>query len=79
VIGRLALANGMEAQEVHTHSNDARGEFSAAWVLVCERREFFRVPEVASVAVPAAPAAQIWTDDYSSLLPLVRWRVGGAR
>ncbi len=38
VVGRLAEANGMEAQEVHTAANEARGEMQAAWVLVSARR-----------------------------------------
>jgi hypothetical protein len=77
VIGRLAEANGMEAQEVHTAANVERGEMQAAWVLVSARREFFEVPEVARIGVPVAASGTLWTDDYSSLLPLVRWQIGG--
>jgi hypothetical protein len=77
VIGRLAQANGMEAQEVHTAANEERGEMQAAWVLVSARREFFAVPEVARTGVPVAASGALWTDDYSSLLPLVRWQIGG--
>jgi hypothetical protein len=75
VIGRLAEANGMEAQEVHTAANDARGEMQAAWMLVSARREFFEVPEIDRAAVPVAASGALWTDDYSSLLPLVRWQL----
>jgi hypothetical protein len=76
VIGRLAEANGMEAQEVHTAANDARGEMQAAWVLVSTRREFFDAPEIERAGVPVAASGALWTDDYSSLLPLVRWNLG---
>ena len=78
VVARLAEANGMEAQEVHTTANEARGEMQATWMLVSARREFFAVPEVARASVPVAAAGALWTDDYSSLLPLVRWQVGAA-
>jgi hypothetical protein len=78
VIGRLAVANGLEAQEVGTSANDARGEYTATWILVSGRREFFDVPEVMRAGVPVAAAAALWTDDYSSLLPLVRWGRGKA-
>jgi len=76
VIGRLAEAQGMEAATVETQANAARGEFQATWVLVSERREFFALPEIERVAVPVAAGGALWTDDYSSLLPLVRWRIG---
>jgi hypothetical protein len=79
VIGRLAEANGMEAQEVHTPANEERGEMQAAWVLVSARREFFEAPEVARMGVPVAASGALWTDDYSSLLPLVRWNLGEAK
>jgi hypothetical protein len=79
VIGRLAEANGMEAQEVHTAANEERGEMQAAWVLVSARREFFEVPEVARMGVPVAASGALWTDDYSSLLPLVRWNLGAVK
>lgn len=77
VIGRLAEAHGMEAQEVHTAAKETRGEMQAAWVLVSARREFFDVPEVARTSVPVAASGALWSDDYSSLLPLVRWQLGG--
>jgi hypothetical protein len=79
VIGRLAAANGMEAQEVHTAANEQRGELQAAWVLVSARREFFEAPEVARAGVPVAASGTLWTDDYSSLLPLVRWNMSQAK
>jgi spermidine synthase len=79
VIGRLAEANGMEAQEVHTAASPERGEMQAAWMLVSARREFFEVPEVERAAVPVAASGALWTDDYSSLLPLVRWNLGGTK
>ncbi|HWZ50212.1 MAG TPA: fused MFS/spermidine synthase [Granulicella sp.] len=78
VVARLAEANGMEAQEVHTAANDARGEMQAAWVLVSARKEFFQLPEVERAGVPVSAGA-LWTDDYSSLLPLVRWGMGEAK
>jgi hypothetical protein len=62
---------------VHTAANVERGEMQAAWVLVSARREFFEVPEVARIGVPVAASGTLWTDDYSSLLPLVRWQIGG--
>jgi hypothetical protein len=76
VIGRLAEANGLEAQVVESAANEARGELQATWVLVSARREFFTQPLVSRASVPVAASGALWTDDYSSLLPLVRWGTG---
>jgi hypothetical protein len=76
VIGRLAEANGLEAQVVESEANEARGDLQASWVLVSARREFFAQPEVSRASVPVSAGGTLWTDDYSSLLPLVRWGTG---
>ena len=73
VLGRLAQASGMQARVVDSAEKDWRGEFASTWVLLSERGDLFAVPEVAQDAVAAPVGAAMWTDDYSSLLPLVRW------
>ena len=73
VLGRLAKADGMQARLFESVGKESRGEFTATWVLLSERGEFFAIPEVESAAVAAPAGAAMWTDDYSSLLPLVRW------
>ncbi|HEY1986052.1 MAG TPA: fused MFS/spermidine synthase [Terracidiphilus sp.] len=74
-IALLAGAAGMQAMRVSNLSNDNRGEFSSTWVLVTENPDFFQRPEVARAAhAPTLkPGLKLWTDDYSSLLPLLRW------
>jgi spermidine synthase len=71
----LASSAGMQAMRVSNLSNDNRGEFSATWVLVTASPGFFEQPEVAraSHAATLKPGLKLWTDDYSSLLPLLRW------
>jgi hypothetical protein len=73
VLGRLAKVSGMQARVVDSASKDWRGEFASTWVLLSERGDLFTVPEVAQDAIAAPVGAATWTDDYSSLLPLVRW------
>ena len=73
VIARLAEAQGMTAREVESVGRAAQGTFDASWVLVSEREAFFAVPEVERAITPVSGRAALWTDDYSSLLPLVRW------
>ncbi len=74
-IALLARNSGMKAARVSSGANDDRGEFSAYWVLLSENAAFFAEPEVAARAKPPVfrPGLRLWTDDYSSLLPLLRW------
>jgi hypothetical protein len=78
-IAALAQASGLQARVVNTQANDDRGEFRASWVLVTDRADFFRLPAVAGVAHPVRlqPGLRAWTDDYSSLLPILQWRLPG--
>jgi SAM-dependent methyltransferase len=71
----LAQSGGMKAVRISSVANADRGEFSANWVLLTDNAAFFSEPEVANAAVPPAfkTGLRLWTDDYSSLLPLLRW------
>jgi spermidine synthase len=71
----LAKAAGMDARRVSSVENIERGEFSATWMLLTTNAGYFEQPEVASLArQPVANSSiHLWTDDYSSLLPLLRW------
>jgi hypothetical protein len=76
-IAELAAASGMEARVFDTPSNNARGEYRATWVLVTDDAKFFLQPDVASaaLAIRRKPGLHAWTDDYSSLLPILQWRL----
>jgi SAM-dependent methyltransferase len=71
----LAQSAGMRAMRVSSLGNDDRGEFSAYWVLISDNADFFAQPAVAAAVKPPVlkPGLRLWTDDYSSLLPLLRW------
>ena len=71
----LANSAGMDVRRVTSAANDERGEFTATWMLLTDSPNFFAQPQVAAAArVPVADnKARLWTDDYSSLLPLIRW------
>jgi hypothetical protein len=75
-IALLASSAGMRSGIVHSPSRDARGEFSASWVLVSSNDSFWALPEIAAAAkpIPVPPKLRLWTDDYSSLLPILNWR-----
>jgi spermidine synthase len=74
-IALLAQAAGMDARRVSSMANEQRGEYTATWMLLTNNPSFFAQPEVATHArQPDVDAkARVWTDDYSSLLPLIRW------
>jgi hypothetical protein len=71
----LAASAGMQAMRVSSLSNDERGEYGATWMLFTDNPLFFTQPELVSHARPPSlkPGLRLWTDDYSSLLPLLRW------
>ncbi len=73
-VALLAASSGMEVMRVPSMEKDARGEFNATWMLVTNNSDFFAQPELSS-ARPAhlKPGLRVWTDDYSALLPLLRW------
>jgi spermidine synthase len=76
-VAALAAASGMEARVVDTPAQEWRGEYRATWVLVSNNAAFFVQPQVAASAreIPAKAGLRAWTDDYSSLLPLLQWRL----
>jgi hypothetical protein len=76
-VAALAAASGMEARVVDTPPQEWRGEYRATWVLVSNNAAFFAQPQVAAFArgIHEKPGLRAWTDDYSSLLPLLQWRL----
>ncbi len=74
-VAELARAADMQCRLVDTGSNNSRGEYRASWVLVTNNSEFLSQPEVVSSAwlVLRKRGLYPWTDDRSSLLPLLQW------
>jgi spermidine synthase len=76
-IALLAASAGMESRLVDSAPAESRGEYRATWVLVTKNASFLEQPEIANVVqtIPAKPGLRAWTDDDSSLLPILQWRV----
>ncbi len=74
-IALMAKSAGMRAVTVTTGANDQRGEFTATWMLLSDNADFFAKPDVAhSIRQPQELAGlRPWTDDFSSLLPVLHW------
>ena len=73
-IAQLAASANMTARVVDSPLNESRGAYRSTWVLVSNNTAFFDRPDIAAVALPAdpIPGLRTWTDDYSSLLPILR-------
>jgi len=71
---------GMKALLVHSGDNEARGLFAADWVILTANDSLATLPALVNAAQPIeeVPGLRLWTDDYSSLLPLLRWQSGFA-
>jgi len=74
-IALLAKACGMRAMTVTSAANDDRGEFTATWMLLSDDADFFEKPEVARAGRQPSDIKGLrpWTDDFSSLLPVLHW------
>lgn len=74
-IAQLARDAGMQARRVSTVGNETPGEFSSTWMLVTDNGSFLANPAIAnhSAAPTLKPGLRTWTDDYSALLPVLRW------
>ncbi len=73
-IAQLAIAASMQSKLVESAGDEATGSYRSTWVLLTNSSTFFNHPQVAPVATatPTTPLLQPWTDDYSSLLPIVQ-------
>ena len=74
-IAALAASAGMEARHVYSLGKDTPGEYSSTWILVTDNASFFLQPELVAHAFfpDTRPGLKPWTDDYSALLPVLRW------
>jgi len=76
VVDDLARHAAMQAAFILNEGDDDIGEYSSDWVLVTSNQEFLARKEVADAADPivSRPNLRLWTDDYSSVLPILRWK-----
>lgn len=75
LVAALAKTVGWEARVVVTGDDPAAGATAAEWVVAGPPGGLVDDERVLGASQPAskAPGLRPWTDDYASLLPLVRW------
>ncbi|WP_158944478.1 fused MFS/spermidine synthase [Granulicella sp. S190] len=73
-IAQVAKASGMQTSLIESHPDDSLGAYRATWVLLSASSAFFERPEIASVgsAITTGTHLRVWTDDYSSILPVLQ-------
>jgi len=72
-IAQLAAASHMQARVVDSAGDPSAGAYVSTWVLLTGSASFFDNPNVEPTASPIYAAhLRTWTDDYSSLLPILQ-------
>ncbi len=73
-IAQLAAASHMPARVIDSPDNVSTGAYRSTWVLLTDSPTFFANPNVEPAANPIAIPTHLrpWTDDYSSLLPILQ-------
>jgi spermidine synthase len=76
VVKEQADHAGLRAVLVSTEDDDDTGAYSSDWVLVTANEKFLELPEIAKASekIEPKPGIRLWTDDYSSLLPILNLR-----
>ena len=76
VVQEQADHAGLHAVMVSTEDDDDTGAYSSDWVLVTANEKFLELQEIANASqkIEPKPGLRLWTDDYSSLLPVLNLR-----
>lgn len=74
VVGQAAALLKKPAWVVDTEDEDGNGVFGATWVLLTDREEMFKEPEMKDMTsrLDATEGFRPWTDDYSNLLGILK-------
>jgi hypothetical protein len=75
VVRALALARGLAPTTIVALGDARAGTMPSIWMLLASRAELLDAPEIRAASAPGRGAGErpvLWTDDYSSLLPLLR-------
>jgi hypothetical protein len=75
VVAAIAADAGLHAMSVHSHGDEQNGLYYADWILVTANQVFLGQPEIVNNGFPTPVQAgvRLWTDNYSSVFPLLKW------
>ncbi|HLW52911.1 MAG TPA: fused MFS/spermidine synthase [Candidatus Angelobacter sp.] len=77
VVEQEAENADLESAYIASYDEDDIGVYSADWVLVTANDEFLSRSEIAENIAESGTVKglRLWTDDYNSVLPLLKWRI----
>jgi hypothetical protein len=75
VVAAIAQDAGMKAESVHSRGDEQNGYYYADWILVTANETLLSQPEIVNNGFPTPLQADVrlWTDNYSSVFPLLKW------
>jgi hypothetical protein len=75
VVAAIASDAGLRAVSVHSHGDEQNGLYYADWILVTANQVFLGQPEIVNngFPTPMQSGVRLWTDNYSSVFPLLKW------
>ena len=76
VVAAIAADAGLSAVSVHSHGDEKNGLYYADWILVTKNQKLLHQPEIINNGFPAPlqEGVRLWTDNYSSVFPLLKWQ-----
>src|ERR1700722_8716389 len=74
VVAAIAQDGGMKAESVHSRGDEQNGCYYADWILVTANDALLSQPEIVNngFATPLQANVRLWTDNYSSVFPLLK-------
>jgi len=75
VVAAIAADAQMKAVSVHSRSDEQNGFYYADWILVTANEALLSQPEIVNKGflTPLQANVRLWTDNYSSVFPLLKW------
>jgi hypothetical protein len=75
VVASIAEDAGMKSESVHSRGDEQNGYYYADWILVTANETLLSQPEIVNNGFPTPLQANVrlWTDNYSSVFPLLKW------
>jgi spermidine synthase len=76
VVEVAARSLGKRAMIIDNEDDDDNAVFAASWVVVTARESYFQFPLIkqAATAITGSKGLRMWTDDYSNLFQIVKWK-----
>jgi SAM-dependent methyltransferase len=77
VVEQLAQRTGMSTAYISPSDDNTQDAWTADWIAVTLNERFLNHPDVSSVKIDidVPEGFRLWTDDYNSLLPILKFRM----